>query len=90
MVRQSPNASNVNTNGNGDIRANLAVVPVAADGSLSVTLERVDDVLVDVVGYFTTASAPASASGLFTAVAPTRAVRRARAGRTAGAGRRQR
>jgi glucose/arabinose dehydrogenase len=67
-----PNASNVNTNGNGDIRANLAVVPVAADGSLSVTLERVDDVLVDVVGYFTSASAPPSASGLFTAVAPTR------------------
>jgi hypothetical protein len=67
-----PNASNVNTNGNGDIRANLAVVPVGADGSLSVTLERVDDVLVDVVGYFTSASALPSASGLFTAVAPTR------------------
>ena len=67
-----PNASNVNTNGNGDIRANLAVVPVAADGSLSVTLERVDDVLIDVVGYFTSANAPSSASGLFTAVAPTR------------------
>ena len=68
----APDASNVNTNGNGDIRANLAVVPVGSDGSLSVTLERVDDVLVDVVGYFTTSSAPASASGLFTAVAPTR------------------
>jgi hypothetical protein len=67
-----PNASNVNTNGNGDIRANLAVVPVAADGSLSVTLERVDDVLIDVVGYFTSASAVPSATGLFTAVAPTR------------------
>ncbi len=67
-----PNASNVNTNGNGDIRANLAVVPIAADGSLSVTLERVDDVIIDVVGYFTSASAPPSASGLFTAVAPTR------------------
>ena len=68
----APDASNVNTNGNGDIRANLAVVPVGSDGSLSVTLARVDDVLVDVVGYFTTSSAPASASGLFTAVAPTR------------------
>ena len=68
----APDASNVNTNGNGDIRANLAVVPVGADGSLSVTLARVDDVLVDVVGYFTTSTAPASASGLFTAVAPTR------------------
>ena len=67
-----PNASNVNTNGNGDIRANLAVVPVASDGSLSVTLERVDDVLIDVVGYFTSASAVPSATGLFTAVAPTR------------------
>ncbi|HWM19357.1 MAG TPA: hypothetical protein VNO51_06700, partial [Ilumatobacteraceae bacterium] len=68
----APDASNVNTNGNGDIRANLAVVPVGSDGSMSVTLARVDDVLVDVVGYFTTSSAPASASGLFTAVAPTR------------------
>jgi glucose/arabinose dehydrogenase len=67
-----PDASNVNTNGNGDIRANLVVVPVATDGSLSVTLERVDDVLVDVVGYFTPPGAPTSASGLFTAVSPTR------------------
>jgi hypothetical protein len=67
-----PDASNVNTNGNGDIRANLVVVPVTTEGSLSVTLERVDDVLVDVVGYFTPPGAPTSASGLFTAVAPTR------------------
>ena len=83
-----PNASNVNTNGNGDIRANLAVVPLAADGSLSVTLERVDDVLVDVVGYFTSASAPLSATGLFTAVSPTRLYDERAPGRTRGTRRR--
>ena len=51
----APNASNVNTSGGGDIRANLVVVPLGADGSLSISVERVEDVLVDVVGYVTSA-----------------------------------
>jgi glucose/arabinose dehydrogenase len=68
-----PLASNVNVSGDGDIRANLAVVPLGQDGSMSITRERVEDVIVDVVGYFTSATAPASASGLFSATAPVRA-----------------
>jgi hypothetical protein len=68
-----PDASNVNTSGDGDIRANLVVVPLAPDGSLSITRERVEDVIVDVVGWFTAGSAPPSASGLFDVVTPVRA-----------------
>lgn len=68
----APDASNVNTNGDGDIRANLAVVPLGANGAIALDLVRVDHVLVDVVGYMTSASAPVSSSGLFSAVAPVR------------------
>jgi glucose/arabinose dehydrogenase len=67
-----PLASNVNVSGNADIRANLAVVPLGADGSMSITRERVEDVIVDVVGYFTSAAAQPSGSGLFTAGTPNR------------------
>lgn len=67
-----PDASNVNTGGSGDIRANLAIVPLGDDGAISLELVRVDDVLVDVVGFVTSSSAPASTSGLFSAVAPVR------------------
>lgn len=67
-----PDASNVNTGGSGDVRANLAIVPIGADGSVGVELVRVDDVLVDVVGYVTSPSAPSSRRGLFDAVAPVR------------------
>jgi glucose/arabinose dehydrogenase len=68
----TPLASNVNVSGDGDIRANLVVVPLAPDGTLSVSRERVTDVIVDVAGYFTSSSAPSSSSGLFSVVAPAR------------------
>jgi hypothetical protein len=68
----TPPSSNVNTLGGGDIRANLVVVPVGADGSVALDLVRTDDVLVDVVGYFTSATAPSSGSGLFSPVASVR------------------
>ncbi len=67
-----PQKSNANTNGGGDIRANVVVVPLGADGSVDVQMVRVDDVLIDVVGYFTSDSASSSSSGLMTTVAPTR------------------
>ena len=85
-----PNASNVNTNGNGDIRANLAVVPVAGDGSLSVTLERVDDVIVDVVGLLHVGERPAVGERAVHGRRADPPVRRTRAGRAGGAGRRHR
>ena len=51
-------SSHLNTNGFGDIRANLVVVPVGADGTVDFHLLSVPDVVVDVAGYFTSATAP--------------------------------
>jgi glucose/arabinose dehydrogenase len=67
-----PPSSNVNVNGFGDVRANLVVVPLGADGSIDIRLHEVVYVLVDVVGSFTDATAPSSASGTYVSLAPTR------------------
>ena len=64
-----PVASTSNPNGPGDIRSNLALVPIGAAGKVSIYSHRRADVVVDVVGWFTTRSASA---GLFTVVAPQR------------------
>ncbi len=66
--------SNLNTNGSGDIRANLVVVPVGADGSVDLHLLSIPDVAVDVAGYFTSASEPPLTSGRFHVVQPVREV----------------
>jgi glucose/arabinose dehydrogenase len=66
--------SNLNTNGAGDIRANLVVVPVAADGTVDLHLLSIADVAVDVAGYFTSASQPALTAGRFHVVQPVREV----------------
>jgi glucose/arabinose dehydrogenase len=66
-----PFTSNLNTNGNGDARPNLVVVPLGVNGSIDITLQSTDDVIVDVAGYFLDTSA---AGGLFHVVAPTRQV----------------
>ncbi len=62
-----PNASTTNPNGPGDIRSNLAFVPVGADGKVSVLTYAGADVVLDVVGWFTASDAPASNQGLFVA-----------------------
>jgi hypothetical protein len=67
-----PVVSNVNTNGLGDIRPNLVVVPLGADGSVDLHLFQTDDVVVDVTGYFTDSSATASTVGRFRSIAPYR------------------
>jgi len=67
-------SSNLNTNGFGDIRANLVVVPLGADGSVDFHLLSVPDVVVDVAGYFTSSSAPASNAGRFHVIQPFREV----------------
>jgi hypothetical protein len=51
---------------------NLVVVPVGADGSVTVFSERGTHVVVDVFGYFTNAVAPQSTDGLFVTLNPTR------------------
>ncbi len=66
--------SNLNTNGSGDIRANLVVVPVAADGTVDLHLLSVPDVVVDVAGYFTSAAAASATAGRFHVMQPLRVV----------------
>ncbi|MDP2291574.1 MAG: PQQ-dependent sugar dehydrogenase [Actinomycetota bacterium] len=69
-----PESSNVNVNGVGDVRANLVVVPVGANGTIDLRLSGTADVLVDVVGSFTDSSAPSSTAGMYTSINPTRLV----------------
>ena len=60
-----PPTSNLNTNGRGDIRPNLVVVPLGTDGSIDLHLFTVDDVIVDVTGYMTGEGAVAATAGRF-------------------------
>ncbi|MEP7113415.1 MAG: PQQ-dependent sugar dehydrogenase, partial [Ilumatobacteraceae bacterium] len=66
--------SHLNTNGAGDQRPNLVVVPVAADGTVDLHLFSIADVVVDVAGYFTSASAPNATAGRFHVIEPFREV----------------
>jgi glucose/arabinose dehydrogenase len=66
-----PPTSNLNTNGNGDARPNLVIVPLGADASISIALQSTADVIVDVAGYFVDTTSPA---GLYHVVAPSRQV----------------
>lgn len=66
-----PPTSNLNVNGDGDVRPNLVIVPLGADGSIALYLASVDDVVVDVAGYFTNTISP---TGLYHVVAPSRQV----------------
>lgn len=56
----------------GDSAANLAIVPVDANGAIAVSTLQPTDVVVDVIGYVTNAAAPQSGRGLFVAVSPGR------------------
>ena len=69
-----PNASNVNTTGAGDIRANLVVVPVGANGKVSLFGFRTKDLIVDIAGYFTPGSDASTGAGLLTVFGSTRVV----------------
>lgn len=69
-----PNTSNVNVAAAPDVRANLVVLPVGADGTVELYLDDVDQVAVDVVGYFTGDSSPSSTVGRFHLLAPQREV----------------
>jgi glucose/arabinose dehydrogenase len=64
-----PVASTTNPNGPGDIRSNLAMIPVGTLGKVSIFSFAQTDVVVDVVGWFGSGSGTA---GLFTAVGPER------------------
>lgn len=57
--------SNVNVLA-GETRANMAVVPLGADGSIDLRTFHVGAVAVDVLGYVTSGDAATSGSGLYT------------------------
>lgn len=67
-----PATSTVNHAGSGDTRANLALVPVGADGSVELYLYQVANVVVDVGGWITSAADPAAVDGRLRLTAPTR------------------
>ncbi len=69
-----PSTANLNTNGGGDRRANLVVVPLGGDGSVDLRLRVTADVVVDVVGAFTGAGAPLDSAGTYVAIAANREV----------------
>lgn len=58
-----PPISNTNTSPGSDVRANLAIVPVGADGSIDLNLFGVPHVIADVTGYVTDATAAVSTAG---------------------------
>ena len=67
-------SSNINTNGGIDIRPNLVVVPLGANGSIDLHQLNVQHVLVDLAGWFGDATQPAGTAGRFNSIAPTREV----------------
>lgn len=69
--RPQPDTSNLNTETKGHVIANSAIVPVGP-GGLDLFTSAGGNLLIDVTGYFTGASAPASNDGLFVPLAPER------------------
>lgn len=65
-------SSNVNVMRAGQTVANLVMVPVGVDGSVTLGGTLVGHVLVDVAGWFTDATAASGTDGLFIAVDPSR------------------
>lgn len=68
-----PAVSTLNVAAPGTTATNLAIVPVAPDGTISVYSHGGAHLVADVYGYLTDASAPNSTSGLFVALGPERA-----------------
>jgi hypothetical protein len=65
-------SSNLNIDRAGQTIPNLVIVPVATDGTVSIFTQSGTNLIADVTGYFTSATEPASASGLFLPLAPER------------------
>ncbi len=63
--------SNLNTNGNGDIRPNMVIMPLGVDGAITVRIKDVPDIVIDVAGYFVNGTGP---DGLYHVIAPSRQV----------------
>ena len=73
---ERPVVSNLNLVA-GETRANLVVVPIGAGGSVSLFTSGGADLIADVAGWFTDATAPSASAGLFVPITPTRVSRHA-------------
>ena len=58
----------------GDVRANVIMIPSDSSGFYSLQTLNVADVVIDVLGYITSDTAPSSTSGLYSSIDPTRVV----------------
>lgn len=67
-----PTASSLNYASAGDTTANLAVIPLGADGSIELFSRGGAQLIVDLVGVFTDDTAEASGSGIFVPLTPSR------------------
>lgn len=67
-------SSNLNLNAAGQTIPNLVIVPVAADGTVSIFTQSGTHLIADVTGYFTSATGLPDLSGLFLPLAPERIV----------------
>ena len=67
-----PVVSNGNVGGPGDTAANLAVVRLGADGSISLYAQSSTHLVADVAGYITDATAAPGTDGLFVPLSPVR------------------
>jgi Subtilase family len=56
----------------GQTAATHAIVPLGADGTISIFTSNTTHIVVDVMGYITDGTVPASAAGLFVPIAPDR------------------
>lgn len=65
-------SSNVNVARAGQTVANLVIVPVGSDGSVTLAGTLTGQIVVDVAGWFTDATAASGTDGLFVAVDPAR------------------
>jgi hypothetical protein len=70
--QERPLASTVNLSSAGDTAPNLAIVPVGADGEITIFASHGAHVLGDVAGYITDDSAALDEAGLFVPLAPER------------------
>ena len=67
-------SSNLNINAVGQTISNQVIVPLGADGTITIYSQNGGHVLVDIAGVFTGTSSPSSSDGLFVPVTPSRLV----------------
>ena len=67
-------SSNLNVNTVGQTISNQVIVPIGADGTITIFAQGGGHVIVDIAGVFTDSSSPLSSAGLFVPITPNRLV----------------